>query len=68
MGEMKRDVENLIEVYVNHHKRDLKLLLGYNNLSKAFENKWERRYEGRIIIDPTMAVWSLKTFEKVQLC
>ena len=44
--EMETDVERLIEACVNHHQKELKLGLWFNNLSVAFKEKWKQRSAG----------------------
>ena len=44
--EIETDVEHLIKTCVNHHQRELKLRLGYNRLSEAFEKKWKHQCAG----------------------
>ena len=46
LSEMETDVEHLIETCVNHHQRELKLRLWFNDLSDAFEEKWKQRCAG----------------------
>ena len=46
LSEMEMDVEHLIESCVNHHQRELELILWFNGLSGAFVKKWKQRCAG----------------------